>query len=549
MRTRHYTTLGFLLIFSMLLMMTCKKDSPTGPDDTNTNGTSGTTITSAGGKVEDSYGASVTVPAGALSSNMNISVRTIHADSIPTELQSTVVGNMIECLPHGATFLQPVTIVLPVTSGFTYDAGDSVHLYYYNTDSSMWELAGIPAMVTADGQHFQASVTHFTDFGVDQFGRYGGDVDFNNTTDAGQLKSKADEWSSDYLGDIGGIYTKKRYQDCCTYLANARFEFRFSSPSYTDVYTKGYGEQASCDRTENLTFSVGNPGLGYHVNVRVQLCWAICNPDFLLSASPDHFNVPEDKGQTAAVTATVKCGKGPGAAFSDQSVKFVVVSGPGNVDPPMTKTNSTGTANGIYTIETRGIANIRAEVQTCSSLKPTFAESTTQVVVDTLIPDYIYAKVIIDHGGAEMPWTFHDEIHMVLNLKVEDDSVTVSGGEGSHYATCISNDGYCMIVGLVTPDFTPTGTATRNGNSLDIEINPNCTINFTYYCDFGDDNIIDRLVPAYGYMVSSIIAQHVKGTLPMEFSSFVKGSGTESFGEDLPVSYDYELIFSSKTHP
>ncbi|MBN1397608.1 MAG: hypothetical protein JXA06_06220 [Bacteroidetes bacterium] len=554
MKTRYYPFVLFLFLSSItLFFMTCSKnEGPVEPGQNNTGGSSSQlTIGSSGGKVEDSYGASINVPSGAVSSNLTISVRTVHADSIPPELQSAIVGNIIECLPHGAEFLQPVTIVLPVTSGFTYQAGDTLNLYIYNADSSAWEMTTIPAIVTADGQHLQASVTHFTDYGTNSSGGYnGGGHGFDNVNHSIDLSVAIDGWIGQYMRSLGGIGTKKRMLDCCMTLANAWFEFRYSSPGYNATITKVEGDQASCDKMENLNFSEGTPSDGYHINIRVRLCWVVCNPDLNLSISPSHFMVPDDRGKTADVSASVSCGNGPGGTFSGHSVKFVVASGPGRVDPPFAKINSSGTASGTYTVETRGTSNIRAELETCQTTEPTTATASANVVVDTLIPDHIYANVTIHHGGSDMPWTFDDRVEMMLTISIEDENVTVTGGEGSHYATCTSNDSECSIINLSAPDFTPTGNVTKNGNSLYVEFNPNlASINFTYYCDFGDGDVINSPVPAYGYMVSTIIAQNVKGTINMELGSFVTGSGSESFGEDLPISYEFEIVYGTRTHP
>ncbi|NLP09196.1 hypothetical protein GX408_02240 [bacterium] len=156
---RNRTCVPFVLILSFLLLivLTCKNDPATSPEDENNYGTASQKVIGAsGGKVEDRYGASITIPAKALSANVTISVRTVHADSIPPGWQSYLVANMIECLPDGATFQQPVTVTLPVTSGLTFQEGDSANLCLFNTTSGVWEITAIPAVVMADGKHLRA---------------------------------------------------------------------------------------------------------------------------------------------------------------------------------------------------------------------------------------------------------------------------------------------------------------------------------------------------------------------------------------------------------
>jgi hypothetical protein len=35
----------------------------------------------------------------------------------------------------------------------------------------------------------------------------------------------------------------------------------------------------------------------------------------------------------------------------------------------------------------------------------------------------------------------------------------------------------------------------------------------------------------------------------MELGSYITGSDSESFGEDLPLTYEYEIVYGTKTHP
>ena len=174
---------------------------------------------------------------------------------------------------------------------------------------------------------------------------------------------------------------------------------------------------------------------------------------------------------------------------------------------------------------------------------------TVKGIVDSLIPDHIYANVLIRHEGEDVPWKFSDMIQMMLIIDVEEDIVTVKDGEGSHNISCKSTDAECSIINLKAPDFTPTGTVKKVGNTLEVGFNPKyAAVNFTYHCDFDEDSFSSP-VPAYGYMISSIIAKHVKGTINMKWGSFVKGSGSESFDEDVPLQYEFEIVYGTRTIP
>ncbi|HPI72065.1 MAG TPA: hypothetical protein PK843_08660 [bacterium] len=552
MRKQNLVVLALVIFLFMLLGLACKKDTATDPEDNPDNGISSQKmIGAAGGKVEDSYGASITIPANALTANKIISVRTIHADSIPEIWQSSMVANIIECLPSGTSFQQPVAIILPVTSGLMFQPGDSAHLCIFNPDSAAWEVTSIPAVVMPDGRHLRAQVTHFSGFGTDAPGSFGGEGNsFSDIHHSIDLTTAAQGWAYHFMQGYGPIGEKKRIRDCCFQLQNVVFNFNFVSPSYSDHYTIVYGEQASCDRTEKITHDEGTPADGYHMRVDGTGCWVVCDPDFALAAARTHFFVPDDKGKTAEITATVRCGTGPGANFTNKEVALVMKSGPGRVDPPTAQTDGQGVARGSYTVERRGVAVIQGEVKSCPSQKTMTTRRTVSVTIDSLLPDHIYANVDIHHGGENMPWTFHDKVEMMLIIDIDQDNVTLKGGEGSHYATCTASDAECSIIGLSAPAFTPTGTVTKSGNMLAVAFNPNlATIFFTYQCDFGGGDGFSRLVPAYSFLVSSIIAKNVRGAVKMELGSFIEGSGSESFGEDLPLDYEFEIVYGTKTHP
>lgn len=539
MRTRYYPIILLLLISSVVLfVVTCKKEAgPVEPSQTNLTGFSSLTIGSSGGKVVDSYGASITVPAGALSSNTTISVRTVRADSVPSELQSTVVGNIIECLPNGATFLQPVTIVLPITSGIKYRPGDTANLYMYNSDSSSWEMTKIPAIVIADSLHLQASVSHFTNYGSGTPGGYsGGGNSFSGIKNWLEFQTAADDWEYGFVKSLGGLGRKKRNNDCCFTLQEVFFRFMYSSPGYNDVYANEFGDQASCDMVDKQNYSEGTPDDGYHVYVTIRICWDVCNPDLYLNVSDDYFSLPDDQGKTAGVKLKVMCGNTP---LSGETVKFVVASGPGQIDPPLTQTDAVGVAMGEYTVETKGTSIIRTEAQTCQ-IKPTYNYTTATIEVDTTEP-FIYAIVKI--RDVKDIWTFIDTVYMYLEFSMKDENVTVTGGGGRHDASCSSSEDNCSAIGLSAPNFTATGTITKSGKSLYVEFNPGLTpIDFTWYCVHNPPTSVD--VPIYGNLVSSLIAMHVKGTVQMENESVVKGSGTESFGSNQPMSYEFEIHYS-----
>lgn len=95
------------LFFLLVTLTTCKKDPPTPITSTNFNDKGN--IGSEGGSVKTSDGASVEIPAGALSS--------IQLISIENTTQNDTLGNsdcrIYELKPDGLKFSDSITIKLP----------------------------------------------------------------------------------------------------------------------------------------------------------------------------------------------------------------------------------------------------------------------------------------------------------------------------------------------------------------------------------------------------------------------------------------------------
>jgi uncharacterized delta-60 repeat protein len=128
------------------------KDSPSPAQPAQPSG-----IGAAGGTVSHASGASVTVPAGALSQNVAIAVAQSNtgAPALPAGL--TPIGSMFAFTPHGTTFAVPVTVTLPFDPT-AVPSGRTPALYKTNAQNA-WERV---SAATFGATLVTASITSFS---------------------------------------------------------------------------------------------------------------------------------------------------------------------------------------------------------------------------------------------------------------------------------------------------------------------------------------------------------------------------------------------------
>jgi hypothetical protein len=116
----------------------------------------------SGGIVSTSDGnLSVQIPAGALSSDVTVTIDPLTAVTVPAR---QIIGTPYELGPSGTTFAKPVTL----TFAFGYPlvvgaAGDSAGDLKIMTSSEGSTFAALPTTVV-DGRHASAPTTHFSTF-------------------------------------------------------------------------------------------------------------------------------------------------------------------------------------------------------------------------------------------------------------------------------------------------------------------------------------------------------------------------------------------------
>jgi hypothetical protein len=106
-------------------------------------------IGAAGGTVSLSSGPSLTIPAGALSTDTTITIAKSSSNA-----PDGALGSLYQFGPEGTVFTQPVTVALPVP------AGTSAASIYWTKAGSSTEYESLPAAIT--GTSASALVSHFS---------------------------------------------------------------------------------------------------------------------------------------------------------------------------------------------------------------------------------------------------------------------------------------------------------------------------------------------------------------------------------------------------
>ena len=134
-------------------------DSTPLPTPPNVIGTEGGTYTSPDGVV-------ITIPPGALSSQITLTVdRYADEVSLPAPIASKFgFAGGVHFAPDGLTFNQPVTIRIPLTHSFP--AGAKLPLFYFTKSPPSWQQTSFVGTVNLSGDTLIAEITHFSTFTI-----------------------------------------------------------------------------------------------------------------------------------------------------------------------------------------------------------------------------------------------------------------------------------------------------------------------------------------------------------------------------------------------
>lgn len=120
----------------------------------------------AGGRIASLDGrSSIMIPPGALGANETIQISNLANMDLPPRDAGMRVLSAVNFQPSGLTFLNPVTVTLPLNQELPADS--TIPVYSYNESTLMFEDEGIIGTVSDDGASVTCQITHFSTYAVE----------------------------------------------------------------------------------------------------------------------------------------------------------------------------------------------------------------------------------------------------------------------------------------------------------------------------------------------------------------------------------------------
>lgn len=405
-----------------------------------------TRIGSGGGLVEDTYGAKVVIPADALLDTYDISVSSyLYNDSLPDGWAPIPdIRGAIKLEPEGLTFNKPVTVTVPVDSQM--DSGSQFPLLYWNNNDQKWEQTTFIATVADDGMSFSADITHFSGYG-------GGAVEklvSGGTADSFMVEFIS--WFQNNVKKIGDI--TERNNDCFR-VTGMDFDLQYDINGENGSLHERVGETSDYVDPPlimvDYTYDVSNGhNFSGYVRITVIIYYDCTEPDFQTSA--DQTVLLE--GESTSVEASISC---DGVALIGKDITFDIQSGPGEVNPGNTTTNSGGNATTTFTAGDSN-AVVRAIYYACEFGNSSLMEKTVPIAVGA---DSFNLTITFDQTTSadsyQDYWTYRGTVSIRVTNDNGDGTADIEGSN-SFDITGTGSAGDCTSIteGEVTYSYTGT---------------------------------------------------------------------------------------------
>jgi hypothetical protein len=521
---------GALLVCAIVGLIACG----TGDDVTTPTVESGT-IGPDGGTASDKGGASVTIPPGALSSETAIEVATyVDSDACPV-----ATGPVPEFAggarfgPHGLQFAVPATVTIPSNRDLT--PGSTFPLCVWNETEIAWEQTEFVATVAADGKSFSAPVTHFSIFGG--FGGTGGgifgDIDDQLCT-GGSPSSVMADFIAQFKRDIADVGDKGIYNNQCKEVTGLDFDIgiEIEGNHISDFIREGETADESIMFVYTAECGTGQSAGGY-IDATVVIYYECTAPDLTVTADPSRV----EQGGSSTVMATLKCGAAP---YPGQAIQFECF-GDGDITSDQATTNPAGQAQTMYNApDKNGEATVKAYHDACAG-----EDNATTVMASAAITVGNSwngtMTVTFSHPLPDPPLLEFADV-LTINFDFDINEGIITGTGTGYHAIDITPGGNCQVSSLSAPSygFSVTGSATEQTLQFMVVPNGMMPINFVITCWHGDDQV-DYPYPPYGALEGAIITTHISVSMARENDASDSGSGSEDWGEGLPMHYSYNV--------
>ncbi|MCD6380103.1 hypothetical protein J7M07_06635 [bacterium] len=524
----------FSLVLLLLLSLTLQG---CGGDSNSVTNPGNSTVGPDGGTVTDSGGASVTIPAEALSSDVIITVNTILAkDDLPLDNQTflPLMGGA-EFKPSGTQFAIPVTIKIPVDPPL--GTGEEATVFYWDESENRWcEVEG-DVTVALGGESLTVEVTHFSLFSVvtNVFDNF-----HDNFGDGSTAESAFASYISWFKSNVTNMNRKGVYEGDCYKVVGLRLGLAYDvmhypdGPHYQGIPYVMEGETSNHDVIFYKAFELVQSGvIDKNYNLEIHAYLECCAPEVTVSADPAMIGTNE----ASEVTATVTCDD---EAMKGSQVSFESLGGLGTVSPPTGAVDENGKALTTFTAgDDEGTESIRASLTTCNDQEN--PDGAAQIEISDSWTADMNIAFVLDEGDEPM-YVFTDNVSISLNLSI-DEGVVTGTGTGSHNVD-LSIATRCGEQNMIAPEFSVVVTGAKVGNNLEfMVISMSMPISFTLHCVW-ESSEEDFDYPIFGLLESSMMAQYIVVTVPWENGGTDSGSGSDPNGGTNPMTWSYTIMLN-----
>ena len=463
-----------LLFFLSTIIIGCGGGGGSGDGDSDDAAVSG--IGKAGGEVVDDSGAKVVVPAGALSDTYDITISSYtDNDALPAGWAPIPeMRGAVDLQPDGLTFLKPVTITVPLASAM--DPGSKFPLLYWNENLQIWEQTTFTATVASDGMSFSADITHFSGFG-------GGAV--QNLLSGGTAAAFMADFSQWFRNNINDIGDKAEKNNECHEVVGIDFDLEYEINGEKGEDFLRVGETSSDAGSPmimvDFTYDVSNGhGFSGYIRITTILYYQCARPDLSISASRSMLT----EGEDATVELVINC---DGTSLTGKSVTFAIQSGPGEINPGNTTTNSGGKATSTFTAGDDDA--VVSAVHIACELDEAYTMTKT-VPLSVVSPDYNLSIFFEQTTSVEDIYDYYSysgAVPISITGDNGDGTASVAGSATMEVSGNGTTD-ECTTVTEGSVTFTFSGTLASDdngGQTLDLTQSPNFTTTKTASCPDG----------------------------------------------------------------
>ena len=531
--------IGFLILaVAILVLTTCSSDDPV-----ETPKPTGTTVGAAGGTVTDAGGASVTIPPGALTEDVVISVKTYQDPAtgpfpvgpVPAFLGGAQFG------PAGTDFLSPVTITMPTRAPL--NPGDDYNLFVYDTVNLRWEIVKGPAIVAADGQSLVGEISHFSFFNGG--GTAGGGQARSDITSQLCAFGSAQAICLDYIAYfkqyIAKVGDKGVWDGQCKEVVGLKMDVTcdVNGDNHFEPVRDGVFEGEALDIYDPDDCSRDDGEYNYALLDAYSIIYYKCvQPEMTAAADPTEIEL----GGSSTVTAKLLCGENP---FPGAELQFDRV-GFGQLDRHSGTTDGNGQAQTTLTNnDQEGETTVTAYHAACSG-EENHGTVTAEAVVNTGGGWSGTLNIAFNHPIGSSPLdNFADNVVINFDLAIDEEGNITGSGAGSH-AVDVTPGGECWTSSVSAPSFAvlAAGTATDETLNFVVYPNPMMPVSFVITCQQGEDTVDYPYPMGEGLIEGAILTQDISISVARQDGATDSGSGSRSEGTDLPMSFSWDVTMS-----